>query len=407
MFADITAAYYGAVRELTALHGRAVDVGELCRTLPIEPGDKAALAEHLQQPSAMQEAGAEGWLSQVTAELNSATWMALAGDSGDPILTKRGTRPGSSFADITFGLMMRRVLDFRHVLRDSAASSPFPVVEWDGYRSFYFDAASMHHDGDCQPKAVQVGDIVWADDLAACLLCNEASSVATTVGTEVGCLADGFAQHGLTLAYGPTKTAAVCVIRGPSSRSVRQQLFGNCGAGAKCTIPVLRENGPPDALPLVPCYRHLGVVQSADGSIRLELNQRIGAAWTAFRKASRKVLRSKRVSVDKKAVYLRGLVLAKLTVGAGAWPPLKEGEAKAFNGCVISMYRQLLTLPLDASKHLYGASVCAQVGLSSPSVLLHAERLRYAARLVRNGPEPLWALLRQDSDFLQPHGEFF
>ena len=91
MFADITAAYSGVVRELTAANGTMVDVDELCRTLPIASEDKLALGEHLQAPSAMEDRGAEGWLSQVTAELNSATWMALAGDSGDPILTKRRT----------------------------------------------------------------------------------------------------------------------------------------------------------------------------------------------------------------------------------------------------------------------------------------------------------------------------
>ena len=138
---------------------------------------------------------------------------------------------------------------------------------------------------------------------------------------------------------------------------------------ATCTIPVLREHGPPDALPLVNSCLHLGVIQSADGGIRLELNQRIGAAWSAFREVRRKVFRSKRISVDKKAVYLQGPVMAKLTVGAGAWPPLKEGEARAFQGCVINMYRQLLCLPTEMSRHLYGASVCAQVGLSSPSVI--------------------------------------
>ena len=412
MFADITAAYYGAVRELTTEGRGKADVEAICRTLPIAAEDKLALGEHLQLPSAMKDRDAESWLCRITNELNSATWMALAGDSGDPILTKRGTRPGSSFADITFGLLMRRVLDFRHQLRVQGDDPPFPVVAWDGRRHFAVereDAVYKHSEPSAcpAPKQVTVGDIVWADDLAACLSCASATSVATVVGTEVGCLADGFAQHGLTLAYGPSKTAAVCVIRGPSSRQVRKQLFGHCGPEGSCTIPVLREHQLPDELPLVCSYRHLGVIQSADGSIRKELHQKIGAAWSAFREARRKIFRSKRISVDKKAVYLRGLVLSRLTNGSGAWPPLKDGEARAFQGCVINMYRQLLCLPHDSSRHLYGASVCAQVGLSSPGVILHVERLRYALRLVRNGPEQLWALLRQDAGYCSLMQESF
>ena len=190
----------------------------------------------------------------------------MAGDSGDPILTKRGTRPGSSFADITFGLLMRRVLDCRHSLRSPDAPPPFPVVEWHGCRSFsHPDVRSNrgHQEGlsSHTSRPVSIGDFVWADDLAACLKCGCATQVATTVSTEVGCLADDFAQHGLTLAYGQSKTAAVCVVKGPNSRQVRKHLFGHCGNAASCTIPVLKENQPPDNLPLVHSYRHLGVLK--------------------------------------------------------------------------------------------------------------------------------------------------
>ena len=354
----------------------------------------------------MADKAAEDWLSQITTELNTSTWMALAGDSGDPILTKRGTRPGSSFADITFGLMMRRVLDFRHSLRSPEVPSPFPVVPWDGCRAFSSPAASacdgiQQHAPSCSNRMVTIGDVVWADDLAACLTCSCATHVATIVSTEVGCLADGFAQHGLTLAYGKAKTAALCVVRGPHSRSVRKQLFGHCGPEASCTISVLRENQMPDLLPLVHSYRHLGVQHSADGGVKSEITQRIGFAWAAFREARRKIFRSKRISVEKKAIYLQGLVMAKLTVGAGTWPPLRDGEEKAFHGCVINMYRQLLCLPSDASKHLYAVSVCARVGLASPDTILHLERLRYAVRLVRHGPEQLWALIRQDQSYCE------
>ena len=71
---------------------------------------------HLQEQPAMIADGAEAWLAGIMSELNDLTWMGLAGDPGDPILTRRGMRPGSSFADITFGGLLIRILDFRHQL---------------------------------------------------------------------------------------------------------------------------------------------------------------------------------------------------------------------------------------------------------------------------------------------------
>ena len=64
MFADIAAAYYGAVREFTAENGQGVDVEEFCRTLPITEEDKLELKRHLQEASAMSEKEADNRRAQ-------------------------------------------------------------------------------------------------------------------------------------------------------------------------------------------------------------------------------------------------------------------------------------------------------------------------------------------------------
>ena len=167
------------------------------------------------------------------------------------------------------------------------------------------------------PRA-SLGDIVWADDLAACVISLQAKDVAAKVGTETGHLSDAFAQHGLKLSFDPLKTAAVCVIRGQGSREVKKILSGGCAKYDTCKIQVMRENSPPH---MVRCCKHLGVLQNADGSFGDELRQRIGHAWTSFLEARRKLFKCRKVNVEKKGVLLQSLVLSRPLIGAGSWPP--------------------------------------------------------------------------------------
>ena len=323
--------------------------------------------------------------------------MNLANDHGPPILTRRGTRPGSAFADITFGLLLRRILEFRHTMRPPASAPPRPSLQWTGERAFTpFESSSQATE---QAPLVCLGDIVWADDLAACVLCPQAQDVVASVGAEASYLSDAFAQHGLRLSYGPSKTAAICVVRGHGSREVRRKVFGHCAKGDMCTIPVLRENTSPDRLPLVRTYRHLGILQAADGSLKDEMRQRIGQAWSAFREARRKLFKCRRVEVTRKGTLLRSFVLSKLLVGAGTWPPLLIGEARMFQACVFGLYRQILCVPHDGDQQWHFCSVCARTGLCSPDTLLHAERLRYALQAVKNAPDALWACIQQDAAY--------
>ena len=400
VFADIAAAYYSAVRELASTAVAEEEFADICRHIPISDGDKLELRRHLQSTPAMQAACAGDWLCNVTTELNSSTWMGLANDHGPPILTKRGTRPGSAFADITFGVMLKRILDFREQLRPVELTGGRPVFAW-GVRSFRPDPVVRAKCDATTHCKEELGDVVWADDLAACLQCEGADDIGAAVGVEAGCMADAFAQHGLVLAYGPQKTAAVCVVRGPGSRAARRRLFGQCSLQASCELTVLRECCEPDKLPLVPYYKHLGVWQTADGSIRRELSHRIGQAWASFRAARRKVFKCKQVGVTRKAAFLKGIVFAKLLVGAGTWPPLREGEARMFQACVINMVRQVLCLPKHGEHDLHFCSLFARAGLCSPTVMLHKERLCYAVQLLRHGPPVLWAALKQDEPFCE------
>ncbi|CAE7819601.1 unnamed protein product, partial [Symbiodinium sp. KB8] len=116
IFADVAAAYYSTVRSLASRHPE------------LEPTNKDGQSEsggacpdlsfegQIEAPSAMLQSGAGSWLRALTATINAGTWMTLR-DDDRIIRTRRGTRPGSSWADLTFGVIIRRILGLRDASR--------------------------------------------------------------------------------------------------------------------------------------------------------------------------------------------------------------------------------------------------------------------------------------------------
>ncbi|CAE7947248.1 ESS2, partial [Symbiodinium sp. KB8] len=384
LFADVSAAYYSAVRSLTA---RRDEKPTRDQTLPPDPD----VQEQMAAPSALSKGGATDWLQALTHDFNDRTWMTLAGDSTQ-VQTTRGSRPGSSWADLFFGVTVPGILSLRDTMHTAAPRPRTRVtIPWDGWKGF-FDPPR----GNCpDATSVDLDDVVWADDLASYLRIADPAEAATRLGFEASVLNDSFRGFGYSLSFGANKTAAVVHLRGPGAKAARRALFSNTSG-----LAVLSEAGPAQRLPLVPEYRHLGVRIAANNSLLPEIRMRVAAAWTAFRQGKTKVFRSKRISLARKGAILGSHVLSRLTFGSGAWSQLKQGEMTLFSRTVISMYRQCLGLAHADDQHVSTATICALIGQADPGTILHTERLRYARQLVCNGPEALWALVRGDNAYL-------
>ncbi|CAE7220796.1 unnamed protein product [Symbiodinium sp. CCMP2592] len=390
LFADVASAYYSAVRALTARkHGTERD-----ENVP-RLADRAHLEEALSQPSAMTQSQASPWIETLTAELNNNTWMCLAGDS-HPIVTRQGSRPGSSFADLFFGVTVPRMLHWRDAARPDVGAHGHhfehsPVVYWDGLCDLSpptTDPAQWH-------ASTRLSDVIWADDLAKCIIVPEAKDAAFATASECGLLADAFYAHGYDLSFGPTKTAAIVVPRGAGSRRVRRALFGD-----KPVLQVMREEQGAALLPLVTSYRHLGVKVTSAMSLMAELRHRAAHAWSAFQQGRTKVFRTGRIALRRRGLLLSTHVMTKLLFAAGAWPALSKGEHAFFFRTVLALYRQTLAIPHGGDQHLTHATICALIGQPPPEVLLLTERARYLLQVVNAAPPQLWALIRRDPPYI-------
>ena len=105
LFLDLTEAFYRTLRPL-AIGGELSDqcIGLMCQRLGFDPDAMQELHSLLQEPSALQEAGAPAHVARVFRALHRDTWFQL-GDQTDVVRTEIGSRPGDSFADIVFGFL--------------------------------------------------------------------------------------------------------------------------------------------------------------------------------------------------------------------------------------------------------------------------------------------------------------
>ena len=101
--------------------------------------------------------------------------------------------------------------------------------------------------------------------------------------------------------------------------------------------------------------------------------------------------------------YIMTCVLSVLYWNSCTWPPLREQEAKYFAAATTRLVRRLLvpTVPFDELLHWTPARILATVDLLEPDLHIRVCRLSYFGRLIRHGPDALWALLATDQSWLQ------
>ncbi|CAE7234995.1 unnamed protein product, partial [Symbiodinium sp. CCMP2592] len=253
VFSDIAAAYYSVLREV--IIGSQADRAPLARvaaTLRLSDGDFQEVMVLATEHPIIRPEGPDSMLHALLAEIHSDTWFHAAED-GVLVRTTRGTRPGSSIADVAFGLLFQKVLDRLRAR---------PCLQ------------------------VAVCDVVCTDDHAACLLSATAPGLGRAVGRVLGASLDALSAHGLSPNFGPKKTAAALLAhRGRASRGAREEIFSR----DKGKLLVMREHQRPDWIDCVPSDKHLGSVLTYSGTMLNDIKARVGRARADFAEGRRLV----------------------------------------------------------------------------------------------------------------------
>ncbi|OLP88180.1 hypothetical protein AK812_SmicGene30510 [Symbiodinium microadriaticum] len=392
LFLDISSAYYSVVRELLVggqLSGASVE--ELAASLSLSKDDLQFMQSLLADEPVLSGEGSQMLLPALTREMHCGTWFLMSQDT-QLVRTRRGTRPGSSLADTLYALLFVKVLQRRG---DFQQEGFCPTIPWSGIRDL------QPFDGRRSAGAkVAVQDLIYADDMASCIVAPDAPSLPKVVQEFTGHTVDILTGHGLRPNIGPKKTAALLSVVGPKAREVRRQVFTT----GKGMLPVLRERGPGFWLSVVPQYRHLGSIVSYDGSMVAEIKSRLQLARSCFQEGRQFVFCAPCIDLARRVSLFRTHVLSSLFAGSGAWPWLCSSSWKLLDSGVFNMVRQMLRIRPDQNQRWTKCQVLAAVGLPSVEGLLALERLRFLAQLVRHGPDEAFALLQQSPRALQAFG---
>ena len=331
VFVDIKQAFYRACRPLLVRKTVTLDhVAQLFSqngwSLDLFHSFQQRLAE---APALEQAHVSSHQIAQVQAML-STTWFQLRSCPETLTSTACGTRPGDSIADLLYTFLMTR---YMKALRER-------FIAADLHTSFelkWIPPASLQP-GDMDPQ--HIVQACWVDDLVLLLQDSQADQLVRKIRTAIGLTQDLAVEFGLTLNYGPDKTAVLPVFRGPQAEHIRRAMLSH--NPDKPSISFTCASMPTEGcIDVVPTYIYLGQAQDHKGHPAAEIHRRFTVIKASSRLLNRNIFRSPRMPYKTKAMLHKTLVMSKLLYGSGAWQHMHIQTARSWNNQIMQMYSRL------------------------------------------------------------------
>ena len=387
-FLDIKSAYYRLLRTLAV--GPTCSTEELGRILETM-GMPAELLPDLRQAAAgtcaLQQTGCPDWLTAFGNQFHRCTWFTTR-HSDDVTMTMRGTRPGDGFADLLFNLVVGRIL--RQLESDLEHEGIQTKLYWNGRIGFEAQ--------DGTDTCTNALNVVWADDIAMMIHHDSPQDLVEVFEIAMKLTVERFAKHGLLLNFEKGKTEVLLLLRGPRSRTLKRDIFHK----EEPSLSISPQGFGQIQVRLTDKYKHLGSTIHATGKIRHELRIRVGAAHSAFSQHRRAVYHNRALQFSKRRQIFQACVLSVFYWNCCTWPPLNPADLTYLNGALVRLLRRLLLpeAPHDELLHWTHQKIYMTAGILEPKLYIRVCRLGYFARLMRHGPEALWALLATDGTWI-------
>ena len=384
LFIDLQEAFYRVVRPLV-VEGTLDDehIASMASRLGLDEGFLQDLHVHLRAPCSLHRAGLPDHLVRAISALHTDTFFKLPHQE-DQVATHLGSRPGDSFADVIFGYLMASVLhSFQKQMDALGLLCRFPQEQ-----ALRLDAP-LQEDG----PLPFIGPC-WMDDLCICLTAPSNEALESALSVASGTILDTFKGLAMTPNLKPGKTAVLVTPCGAGSRRWKTRLFGPVSDGY---FHCLGEHHP-YRIPLVTGYTHLGGNVHFSGNIKKELRLRVGQAHQEFNKHRTLLYQNRHFGMDKRREMFHSLILSRLLYGAETWVFHDQRSRDYLHGSLIGLFKRLLKC--RASTHISDEEVLFRTGLSSPTDLLRARRLRYLGSLCAIGETTCWGLLNRDREWV-------
>ena len=368
VFIDLANAFHRLVREFVSGIHVPDDIEDVLERLLQEGLPVPEMVELLQLPSLLERLGAPPFLVQLLQDLHTHTWMCVPGAS-TPIVTKKGTRPGSSLADCIF-----------HILMADIAVELNQVVEANQEFQEIMQFADLH-----------VESVIWADDVAIPIATFHAEKLPSAIEQILVSVHRIFARRGFTLNFKKGKTSVVATFKGPGAPLMRARYQLNERPGMEVTL-----GDKCEFIHFMATYKHLGTIFSANHTMDQEIAARIGAAKSAFAQIASPILCNRHLPEVTRVRLFRALIESRLFFGMGAWKNPTARQFAKLQAALISMLRKLFRLKPDEILHTTAASLLHRAKICSPRARLAVDRLLYAQRVWHSSPEMLQHSLHRE-----------
>ena len=368
VFIDLANAFHRLVREFVSGVHVPEDIEDVLERLMQEGLPVTEMIELLQLPSLLERLGAPPFLVQLVQDLHSHTWMCVPGASS-PIVTKKGTRPGSPLADCIFHILMADIaVELNRVVADN---QEFQDI---------MRQVDLH-----------VESVIWADDVAIPIATVQAEQLPMAIEQILASVHWIFARRGFTLNLKNGKTSVVATFKGPGAPMLRARYQLGDRPGME-----VRFGDKSEFIHFMATYKHLGTIFSANHTMDQEIAARIGAAKSAFAQIASPILCNKNLPEAIRVRLFRALIESRLFFGMGAWKNPTARQLAKLQAAIITMLRKLFRLTPDEIMHTTAAHLLLRAKICSPRARLAVDRLLYAQRVWHSSPEMLQHCLHRE-----------
>eukprot|EP00438_Fugacium_kawagutii_P022429 Skav232856 [mRNA] locus=scaffold2451:21985:25866:+ [translate_table: standard] len=306
IFLDLTSAFHHMYREWAFVLRSYVTEDDL-RAIILENDaiDIPQLLRHLRQAAQDNPVNLPSALRYLVHSLHQQSWFRLApaDDHEQPDTTsrtKRGSRPGSPLADVTFNIVMSQIMAR---IEDSLIQLPTYTAGRD-------------------KLSAVAPNLAWVDDLAVPLCAPTAAEMMPLVQQALSIIHTAFTSFGFTLNFGKGKSEIVVMYRGDGANTHRLNTFDvphhpTVTFSTEAVIQTLR---------VVPSYKHLGIRYSMDADTDPEIRVRVGQGRSAFQELKKPIFTNRAIPSDVRQQLCHSLVTTRVLYGAACWSNLSDAQ---------------------------------------------------------------------------------
>lgn len=385
LFVDVQNAFYRLVRQHFTQVGQDIrSVHDLFLMLNLPESAFEEFMRLLKEPPALMSAGASDLLQNLFAEFYRSTWFCVEGTT-TVTATRRGSRPGDSFADLCFGFALHKIMSSVEVRL--TAMFPMLAIEWNGELTPFHDRPTTHWLSPLIP--------IWADDIAIAARHPDAQTLLVLMPDIVAVVLDQLAAAGLTPNMQSGKTEALVDFRGAGSTQVRREVVQN---DHKLVLPSDLVKEP---LRLVGQYKHLGSVLQKGAANTRDLFVKFACAHDVFTKYKAPIFGNRKLGLATKVQLFHSLVISTIVFNCATWHARTRKQLTQIQTGFSKLYKRLALGHFGVSAmHWSQAKVLALCGLPAPEIVLRNARLRYWAQILRTGQPHLWAMLQREQTWV-------